>query len=117
MTAVLASRRLHPLVKVLISGVLLLPVTYTAFSQVAVETLKGFGVVELMGDDPDNILFVGSEGALYGTTYRGGTRGLGTLYRVSTNGADYKVLHHFGIGEDGQTPDAGLMVATDGNLY
>jgi uncharacterized repeat protein (TIGR03803 family) len=58
-------------------------------------------------------------GTLYGTTYAGGHtrnhRGQGTVYSVSTTGAE-KVLHVFDGGSDGANPEAGL-VELDGTLY
>ena len=39
---------------------------------------------------------------LFGTASFAGRYGWGTLFRVSTNGADFAVLHHFGAGADGE---------------
>ena len=54
-------------------------------------------------------------GALYGTTTKGGASDQGTVYRVSTTGAE-KVLHSFGRGSDGAGPEAGL-IDVNGTLY
>jgi uncharacterized repeat protein (TIGR03803 family) len=54
-------------------------------------------------------------GILYGTTYYGGRRGSGTVYQVTTSGAE-SVLHSFAGGSDGASPDAGLT-KVDGTLY
>ena len=47
---------------------------------------------------------------LYGTTYSGGSFGIGTVFKMNTDGTDYTVLKHFGsdIG-DGQNPWAALL--------
>ena len=60
-----------------------------------------------------------SGNTLYGTTYRGGTNGNGTLFAVNTNGAGFTVLHTFKAldvatgttNSDGANPYAGLMLS------
>ncbi|MGH9316813.1 MAG: choice-of-anchor tandem repeat GloVer-containing protein, partial [Thermoanaerobaculia bacterium] len=61
-------------------------------------------------------LIQGTDGNLYGTTYQGGTNGYGTIFRIDTNGKTLTTLHSF-AGSDGANPYAGLIQATDGNLY
>ncbi|QNF35576.1 T9SS type A sorting domain-containing protein [Adhaeribacter swui] len=59
----------------------------------------------------------GKDGALYGMTYSGGTYSQGTIFKISTNGTNFKVLRHL-QGTDGAYPDRNsLMAAADGNLY
>jgi uncharacterized repeat protein (TIGR03803 family) len=61
-------------------------------------------------------------GNLYGTTTRGGVYGFyyGTVFEL-IRGADGKwteeVLHGFGRGTDGQSPEAALVFDSAGNLY
>jgi uncharacterized repeat protein (TIGR03803 family) len=57
----------------------------------------------------------GSDGYLYGTTWKGGVHDRGTLFRMSENGA-ITVLHSFS-GEADALPSSALVEATDGNLY
>jgi uncharacterized repeat protein (TIGR03803 family) len=66
------------------------------------------------GATPEAALVVGPDGALYGSTYGGGTNGSGTLFRVETNGGFTK-LHDFN-GTNGESP-SGLVVGPDGALY
>ncbi|SPE60948.1 3-carboxymuconate cyclase [Verrucomicrobia bacterium] len=75
---------------------------------------------------PNAGLIQGADGALYGTTYCGGTgvggtgggNGDGTVFRIGTNGSPYAVLYRFtGTGGDGRLPDAGLIQGADGALY
>lgn len=47
---------------------------------------------------------------LYGTTTTGGSNNFGTVFAINTNGADYTILHEFGVPGDGRTPEAGLIV-------
>jgi uncharacterized repeat protein (TIGR03803 family) len=54
-------------------------------------------------------------GALYGTTYQGGTGGSGTVFSVSTSGVEH-VLYSFKGGKDGQYPYAQLL-NVNGTLY
>jgi len=65
-------------------------------------------------------------GNLYGTASTGGRSGCmsnlgcGTVFELTpgVNGTwTAKVLHRFGKGDDGQTPDAGLILDASGNLY
>jgi uncharacterized repeat protein (TIGR03803 family) len=68
-------------------------------------------------------LMQGSDGYLYGTTYYGGTNGLGTVFKISTNGAlttlyDFgTVTDSFGRPLDGADPTAELVQGSDGYLY
>src|SRR5262245_40793035 len=49
-----------------------------------------------------------SGGALYGTTQRGGSSNLGTVFKLNTDGTGYSVLKHF-TGSDGAAPRTGLV--------
>ncbi len=65
------------------------------------------------GQSPDANLTAFS-GDLYGTTYGGGTLGVGTIFRIDAAGAE-RVLHSFNY-SDGARPAAGLTVMS-GKLY
>ena len=62
-------------------------------------------------------LVQGMDGSLYGTTSLGGASNVGTIFRISTNGAVFSNLYSFTGGTDGATPEAGLAQGTDGELY
>jgi uncharacterized repeat protein (TIGR03803 family) len=69
---------------------------------------------------PQAQLVQGSDGNFYGTTTYGGannicSQGCGTVFRITSLGA-FTTLHSFDS-TDGQNPQAGLVQATDGNLY
>jgi uncharacterized repeat protein (TIGR03803 family) len=56
-------------------------------------------------------------GTLYGTTYGGGTNKDGTVFAITTAGAE-TIIHNFGPfnSKDGESPDAGL-INVKGTLY
>src|SRR5579862_2640674 len=60
----------------------------------------------------------GLPGTLYGTTLIGGRAKLGTAFRIATSGTGFVSLHSFlGTPKDGANPYAGVIRASDGNLY
>jgi uncharacterized repeat protein (TIGR03803 family) len=82
--------------------------------------LRSFTGVEGDGAQPATgaALIEGADGALYGTTYYGGTANAGTIFKLNKNRGGYSVLHSFtGPGEDGANPYAGLIKGGDGALY
>ncbi len=72
------------------------------------------------GQDPMGTLVFDKKGALYGTTYRGGTPSCscGTIFKLTPSGSGYSesVLHSF-TGSDGAEPRAGLTIDKKGDLY
>ena len=72
------------------------------------------------GACPRGNLIFDSAGNLYGTTAGGGVYGEGTVFEMTPRGDGTwieRVLHHFGQGEDGKYPPAGLIFDAAGNLY
>jgi uncharacterized repeat protein (TIGR03803 family) len=67
------------------------------------------------GELPYAPLVQGSDGNFYGTTTKGGTDNIGTVFKITPAGAE-TVLHSF-IGNDGQYPYAGLIQGSDGDFY
>jgi uncharacterized repeat protein (TIGR03803 family) len=68
------------------------------------------------GEQPYGALVEGAAGNFYGTTLAGGSVGAGVVYKVTSGGKE-NVLHNFGSGSDGRSPQAGLVRDSTGNLY
>jgi uncharacterized repeat protein (TIGR03803 family) len=65
-------------------------------------------------------LVQGNDGTLYGTTYLGGTKNIGSIYKISPTGTGFAILHSFDRTVDftqGAQPLSGMALGTDGNLY
>ena len=71
------------------------------------------------GSNPQGGLILDNAGSLYGTTYRGGGFGGGTIFELTPSGSGWteKVLYNFRTGTDGGAPIAGLIFDPSGNLY
>ena len=65
-----------------------------------------------------NPLVAGRDGALYGTTIRGGAANQGTIYRLDTNSGAHTVLFAFPTNSaNGTQPGGPLIDGSDGLLY
>ncbi|MDE2128030.1 MAG: hypothetical protein KGJ62_15720 [Armatimonadetes bacterium] len=74
------------------------------------------------GQDPKCTLLHASDGFLYGTCVFGGAfpaeLGFGTVWRIALDGSHFQVVYTFtGGSADGAYPEAGLIQASDGDLY
>lgn len=76
----------------------------TSGTEHVVYSFKGLAAHD--GSNPMSEL-IDVNGTLYGTTPNGGSANGGTVFSVTTSGAE-KVLHSFGNKNDGLNPDAGL---------
>jgi uncharacterized repeat protein (TIGR03803 family) len=69
------------------------------------------------GIEPRAPVVQGKDGNLYGTTYYDNDKhDAGTIFRLALPSLKLTTLHTF-VGTDGNSPAAGLVAATDGNLY
>ena len=83
----------------------------------ALTTLHSFAGSD--GSEPLAGLAAGSDGNFYGTTNLGGAHNSGSVFKVTPSG-QFTLLHSFcskTACADGQNSYAGLIQATDGNLY
>ena len=84
-------------------------------------TAPGIGLVRLYSfgageqDATSAPLLQGTDGSFYGTTFKGGTHGYGSIFRMKTNGT-LTTLCSFS-NTNGSGPLGGLLQARDGNLY
>lgn len=62
------------------------------------------------------VLAQGRDGNLYGTTLYGGTSDEGVVFKI-TPGGSLTVLYNFDGGTDGNNPQGGLALGTDGSFY
>jgi len=72
------------------------------------------------GDGPTAPLVQATDGNLYGTTHTGGDNGFGTVFKFTLATGTLTTLYRFNpvtVSTDGGNPYAGLVQATDGNLY
>ena len=73
------------------------------------------------GANPQAGLVMDASGNLYGTTYTGGSGGVGMVFKLAPNGVGgyvETVLYSFtGSPADGANPTAGLVMDSSGNLY
>lgn len=77
---------------------------------------KGSADTAPLGRSPSGRLVQARDGYLYGTAYRGGVEGQGTIYRVDPASGQVVLVHAFDGGQ-GCKPFAGLTEAPDGSLY
>lgn len=79
-------------------------------------TLHTFANID--GASPYAPLLQGTDGYFYGTTFSGGTAGVGTIFRISSAGA-FKTLLNFDGGSfsNGGHPYGPLIQGSDGNFY
>ena len=68
------------------------------------------------GATPYAGLVQGSDKFLYGVTSAGGSAGQGVLFKVSTTGTGFAVLHNFET-TTGDTPDSTPLLHTNGKIY
>ncbi len=69
------------------------------------------------GYGPQGALIQAGDGSFYGTTVSGGRIGVGTVFRLATDGT-VATIYDFAVnGTDGFSPFGGLVEGADGDLY
>jgi uncharacterized repeat protein (TIGR03803 family) len=93
----------------------------TASGGWGLQTLHSFGSGSDGNQPAFSVPVFDSAGNLYGTTFYGGSDGIGVVYKLSPgSGANWTetILHNFmNDGVDGNTPMGGVAFGSDGNLY
>jgi uncharacterized repeat protein (TIGR03803 family) len=80
--------------------------------------LHSFGGVAGDGQWPSDVLSMGSDGSIYGSTLFGGACNEGALFKVGPDGNGYSVLKSFSrVGGDGEQPQGRLICGQDGSFY
>ena len=69
------------------------------------------------GAEPTGGLVTDSNGHLYGTSSSAGSSGGGTVFRITTDGSHYAVVHSFVPSTEGLGPEGDLVWDKSGNLY
>jgi uncharacterized repeat protein (TIGR03803 family) len=71
------------------------------------------------GTQPYGPLVQGSDGDFYGTASHGGSKGLGTVFKITPDGTMTTLLSFTGTNpsDDGGIPTSGLVQGTNGNFY
>ena len=69
------------------------------------------------GSGSDAALVFGADGKLYGCNPNGGSQGHGTLFRINTDGTDFKVLKALDGKWEGSGLGSPLLLASDGMFY
>lgn len=78
--------------------------------------LHAFGSNSTDGDNPESGLVQAANGNFYGTTANGGAHDLGSIFTITTTGAE-TILYSFGASSvDGSSP-LRLVLGSDGNFY
>jgi uncharacterized repeat protein (TIGR03803 family) len=113
----------HPILQVLLQACVALLfcfATTLALPAQTFSTLLSFNGTN--GEQPYGALVQYTDGSLYGTTFSGGDTincsppyGCGSIFKITMSGA-LTTLHNF-EGKDGVQPQAGLVLASDGNFY
>jgi uncharacterized repeat protein (TIGR03803 family) len=91
----------------------------TGWSETILHSFKG-GSSD--GASPNGAVVIDATGAVYGTTQSGGEGGLGTVFKLTPPASGktvwtQTVLHSFEGGNDGATPQAGVVIGANGVLY
>jgi uncharacterized repeat protein (TIGR03803 family) len=109
-------KSLRTIAALMLTTLMLVVAASTAATAQTFKTLHSFDGTD--GNAPYAVLVQATNGNLYGTTTTGGAHTRGTVFEITPSGT-LRRLHSFDTngGADGALPYAGLIQATNGNLY
>lgn len=80
--------------------------------------VRAFTSASIDGIKPTGPLTLGSDGALFGTTFTGGQFQTGAVFRLTRDGSEFSILHAFEASlNDGSAPETGVIEGSDGMIY
>ena len=88
---------------------------YASFASAGV-TYRNIHVFGRSAGQPSSGLVLDAQGYAYGTTFQGGSKGGGTVYRISPTGA-FEIIYVFSGHPDGKHPQGNVAFDANGNLY
>ncbi len=92
-------------------------VVYKATAAGVITVLHNFKGYPTDGYRPLAVLVQGYDGNFYGTTYQGGAKNYGSVFKITPSGT-FTLLYSFdSVTGDGLKPITGLTLGTDGNFY
>ena len=92
-------------------------VVYRATAAGVITVLHKFKGYPTDGYRPLAVLVQGYDGNFYGTTYQGGAKNYGSVFKITPSGT-FTLLYSFdSFTGDGVKPITGLTLGTDGNFY
>jgi len=86
-------------------------------SRGTITTLHSFSACASDGCYPASALVEGADGALYGTTYYGGSAVIGNVFKISKSGTFSSIYSFTNCVSTGCYPKTALTLGTDGTLY
>jgi uncharacterized repeat protein (TIGR03803 family) len=101
--------------RLLIAIFLSISAEHSVLAQGRCVVLRSFGYPIEAGSELRSTILV-TDAALYGTTFAGGSYNRGTVFGLRRNGR-FDVLYSFSAGNNGFSPESGLVLAKDGALY
>ncbi len=113
MASELNIRQIRALIGTAVAVAILLVFPTGGRAQVTYEVLRAF---TSGGSNPLGPVIQAGDGNFYGTTSSGGATGGGTVFKLTPLGV-LTTLHSFDCSTEGCAPTAGLVQASDGNLY
>ena len=84
---------------------------------VTLSVLHQFTAATTDGAIPYSEVILGADGGLYGTSWAGGSKAAGVVFRMNPDGTGFTLLHQFGNAGDGSKPFDGVIQSADGFLY